>query len=343
MLSKSSRNPYLDFLRALAIVMVLTHHIFQAWPGIDTSWLPYTRIGAKGVDLFFVLSGWLIGGLFWRELKETGELRLVRFWKRRWLRTIPPYLGGLLLAWLAVWIYRQESFDWGYLIFVQNYYPVMPFFLVSWSLCIEEHFYLFVPAIFMIARRQTIWLAPLLVIMPLLFRWFEFDNQSPGFGYHEAATHLNADGLLLGFFAAYLNTNGLIRFDRKWMFFVSLIAVCAVLLSTEKLGNLHYIVDPLLYALLFLSFLLIFVHHPVTRYFDWKPIAWLAKVSYSIYLTHALVIHFYTGFVHHHLVSFPFSGFIVVLSMILVTGWFFHLVFERSAFKMRERFAPTQA
>jgi peptidoglycan/LPS O-acetylase OafA/YrhL len=61
-----SRDPYLDLLRALAIVMVLIHHVAQMLP-VPQYWLmAYTHYGAFGVDLFFVLSGWLIGGLFWR-------------------------------------------------------------------------------------------------------------------------------------------------------------------------------------------------------------------------------------------------------------------------------------
>jgi len=119
------RDPYLDFLRALAIILVLVHHVSQQWP-VPLPWLTkFTHHGAIGVDLFFALSGFLIGGIFWREVHANGRVNLWRFWSRRWLRTLPPYLAGLGLAWAAVFVYRSEPFNLGYLLFLQNYYVVI--------------------------------------------------------------------------------------------------------------------------------------------------------------------------------------------------------------------------
>ncbi len=196
-----SRNIYLDVLRACAIIFVLVHHVAQSWPGLDPAWLKYTRFGAQGVDLFFVLSGWLIGGLFWRELNDNGKVDFLRFWKRRWMRTIPPYLAGLTLAWLAVKIYRDEPFDFGYFLFIQNYYTVMPFFLVSWSLCIEEHFYLLAPPLYWVLRNHIMWLGPALVLVPACLRAAEYSGEMAGFGYQLTATPVRrraASGVLLG-------------------------------------------------------------------------------------------------------------------------------------------------
>lgn len=92
---------------------------------------PVTAYGAYGVDLFFILSGWLIGGLYWRERASFGDVRIFQFWIRRWMRTIPPYLAALLMSWFAVKYVRNEPFDYGYLVFIQNYYEVIPFFLVD--------------------------------------------------------------------------------------------------------------------------------------------------------------------------------------------------------------------
>lgn len=167
------RNPWLDLLRASAIMAVMAHHLGQEWP-VHRAWLDgYTVMGAEGVDLFFVLSGWLIGGLFWKEMALSSRVRLFRFWARRWLRTVPPYAGGLLLAWIAVWVYRGEPFDPLYLVFMQNYHEQMPFFFVSWSLCIEEHFYLFIPAVFLLLMRLR---RALVIVLPLLPAGFDTSN-----------------------------------------------------------------------------------------------------------------------------------------------------------------------
>ncbi|MEI6078887.1 MAG: acyltransferase family protein [Verrucomicrobiota bacterium] len=88
--AKSSRNHHLDLLRALAIVLVVFCHLIQRSPKVCPSWTRFSDLGAYGVDLFFVLSGWLIGSLYWQELVRFGNVQIYRFWGRRWLRTIPP-------------------------------------------------------------------------------------------------------------------------------------------------------------------------------------------------------------------------------------------------------------
>ncbi|WP_145929041.1 acyltransferase family protein, partial [Termitidicoccus mucosus] len=131
--ASNRRNANLDLLRAAAIVAVVFFHVCQMSPVPLTRLMNVASFGQYGVDLFFVLSGWLIGGLYWKEYNKFGNIDIGRFWLRRWLRTIPPYLIALLLSWLAVWMSREEPFDLGYLIFIQNYYDNIPFFLVSWS------------------------------------------------------------------------------------------------------------------------------------------------------------------------------------------------------------------
>lgn len=94
----TSRNSNLDLVRALTITLILIHHIGQFLPNISSIAHRYTSLGAYGVDLFFVLSGWLIGLLYWKEKKQYGDVDLFRFWGRRWMRTIPPYLAVLPVA-----------------------------------------------------------------------------------------------------------------------------------------------------------------------------------------------------------------------------------------------------
>ena len=76
-----ARNRNLDLLRAIAITMVVVYHTAHTTPSLR----PVTNYGEYGVDLFFVLSGWLVGGLYWRERFSFGNVRIVGFWIRRWL------------------------------------------------------------------------------------------------------------------------------------------------------------------------------------------------------------------------------------------------------------------
>jgi peptidoglycan/LPS O-acetylase OafA/YrhL len=115
----------------------------------------------------------------------------------------------LAISWLAVFAQRGEPFDLGYIIFLQNYYQQIPFFLISWSLCIEEHFYLVLPAILVILpkHRRTLlcFFALLFLSAPSARIWESIHSAGldAGFGYIHTATHLRSEGLILGFGLAY--------------------------------------------------------------------------------------------------------------------------------------------
>jgi peptidoglycan/LPS O-acetylase OafA/YrhL len=143
--SSSRRLFGLDVLRAVAIVLVLAAH---TWP---TKALPTSAMACAtlGVELFFVLSGYLIGGILLR-MARTQRLHtwadLVSFWRRRWYRTLPNYylFLGLQVAW-RTWVGFEDVavMNWQYFFFLQNIYYGPPFFFPeSWSLAIEEWFYL---------------------------------------------------------------------------------------------------------------------------------------------------------------------------------------------------------
>src|SRR5256885_2385524 len=182
----AARNRNLDLLRAIAILMVVTGHLVVQSPTVLLRLRAITDYGQYGVYLFFVLSGWLVGGFYGRERRAFGSVAVMSFWIRRWLRTVPPYLAALLIASLGAYGLRQQSFDFGYLLFVQNYYDHIPFFLVSWSLCVEEHFYLIAPLLFLALRgfagtRVTIAVFLLLAIAAPSSRLLEYPSLSNSF------------------------------------------------------------------------------------------------------------------------------------------------------------------
>ena len=100
------RDPNLDLLRALAIVMVIVFHLSVMWPVRRDFVSRWGGLGAHGVTLFFVLSGWLIGNIYWKELTAKGRIRLTEFWLKRWLRTIPPYIAGYALAFWRQFLWK---------------------------------------------------------------------------------------------------------------------------------------------------------------------------------------------------------------------------------------------
>jgi peptidoglycan/LPS O-acetylase OafA/YrhL len=146
----------LDVIRASAILLVIVSHTKVALMGL----------GVAGVELFFVLSGYLVGGIFLTEILRAREgfgALLLRFWQRRWARTIPSYL-----LFFAIWLVLLPPVDMSllnlasYALFLQNFaWPSDGFYAVSWSLAVEEWFYLLIPGlatILLVATRRP-WLS----------------------------------------------------------------------------------------------------------------------------------------------------------------------------------------
>jgi peptidoglycan/LPS O-acetylase OafA/YrhL len=157
--TQASRVYGLDVFRAYAILFVLIGHCCDH-SKISSEIKVFGRLGILGVELFFVLSGFLIGSIIMRLIDEKrfhslGDISA--FWKRRWLRTLPLYFVALLAFLRFDYHGRHELLEYpAYFFFMQNIaYKIPEFFELSWSLAIEEHFYLWFPIAFLIWERIT--------------------------------------------------------------------------------------------------------------------------------------------------------------------------------------------
>jgi peptidoglycan/LPS O-acetylase OafA/YrhL len=238
----ADRRSGLDAIRAAAIVLVLAHH-FRHLDGCPRWFEWFALRGYAGVDLFFVLSGWLIGGQVFRELARTDSLDLKRFWTRRWLRTLPSY-AVILLVLSAVG--RLSLRDLAAMVpFLQNYLAPSAW-LASWSLCIEEQFYLALPLVILgLLRLRTISrplalgaVAGLVLISPFLrllaFPTLATMSYDDFLGRFYVPTHLRLDGLALCFVCAASAT-----WRRPiWTFLERRATVAALLGTTLIIGTL---------------------------------------------------------------------------------------------------------
>ena len=166
------RSNGLDTLRALAIVLVFAYHYMVFVSGEPTfGWA--SSVGWVGVDLFFVLSGYLIGNQLFSGLAQGRQLSLATFYARRALRTWPVFWVVLAAYFLLASVMggRPPPPLWKFLTFTQNY-QLQPgtAFSHAWSLCIEEQFYLVLPLTVWVAmrvgtRRYQAWLLLLALLV----------------------------------------------------------------------------------------------------------------------------------------------------------------------------------
>lgn len=134
--SSIKRSSEIDFLRGIAVILV----IFRHFPSVDV----LREMGWIGVDLFFVLSGFLVSGLLFKEYQESKSIDGIRFLIRRGFKIYPVFYSFILftIAWkLASGISIQRTQLMGELFFLQNY--IGSFWNHTWSLAVEEHFYFF--------------------------------------------------------------------------------------------------------------------------------------------------------------------------------------------------------
>ncbi len=221
-----SRVKQLDVLRAVAVLMVIIHHAFYTlmddYPlTLRLCVSAMRRAGWAGVDLFFVLSGFLISGLIFREYRKHGKFDVVRFFVRRGFKIYPSFYVFLAVTAVVVHVAGYAS-DFGYtetrrvlpeILFVQNYVPGL--WGHTWSLAVEEHFYLatgiglfllsrrakgtgnpfsYVPGVFFTSAAVVLGLRILTVLVrPGIEDW---RNYYP--------THLRLDSLSFGVYLSYL-------------------------------------------------------------------------------------------------------------------------------------------
>ena len=226
---KSPRLAELDFLRGVAILLVLGHHLALTQAGYLQPVFDFLyRFGWTGVDLFFVLSGFLVGGLLFQEIKQKDHLNVRRFIIRRGFKIWPSYyvyLGVSALVLLGsdhLSLLRALKILLPNLLHVQNYcgpvgspggtpMPSLHIVLIhTWSLAVEEHFYLLLPLLlaFMLQRwpgqlkqfpRIVLFTSAVCLILRCAPPHWSYPY-APGM----YLTHLRIDSLFFGVLIAYL-------------------------------------------------------------------------------------------------------------------------------------------
>lgn len=178
--STRGRIPSLDGLRAISILLVVASHLggTVGFPLSHYVTAGVVNVGALGVSVFFVISGFLITGLLLSEQEQTGGIALGRFYYRRTMRIMPPYfafVAFVAIAPWANWVQLRPGDLWHALTYTMNYHPDRGWPLGhTWSLAVEEQFYLLWPmGLLLLGRRRAAWFAITVIALAPLVRVFE--------------------------------------------------------------------------------------------------------------------------------------------------------------------------
>ncbi|MCW3085289.1 MAG: Acyltransferase [Bacteroidetes bacterium] len=356
----------LDVLRTMAILLVFSWHYKRyGIPG----WLSgISDFGWTGVDLFFVLSGYLIGSQLFKPIAEEQSISVSAFYLKRFFRIVPAYAVVLLLYFLIPAFPEKEGMAplWKFLTFTMNFgldFQNAGAFSHAWSLCIEEQFYLLFPIIVILLSKLKAGNKIILVIAALfifgfiirIYSWNTFvaplyaDQNKPDLipniysKYIYYPTYNRLDGLLTGILIALLvtfkptirekiNANGNVLF----------LSGIIILVATYFLCNTPFTLSSAVFSYPLVSvgygFLVTGSLSPACfiNRFSLKIFSIIATLSYSIYLTHKQLIHIVQGFIADYHLNSTVCFFICFVVAIL-GGIALHYSIEQPFLKLRDK------
>ncbi len=311
----------LNALRFFAALLVILRHIPFNQAIFDLahfSDFPLFTKGADAVHFFFVLSGFLITYLLIEEKEETGNIALNKFYWRRLLRIWPLYfliiIFGMAFYWFflpAINIYHPNTeYEWYYIAplyalflphLVNGIMHVGGILHVSWSIGVEEQFYLFWAPLVSYFYNKLLWLAIGLFIISLVFNWSNLSNpwQLPNaiwifFSYLKF--HFMAMGAI-GAYLIYFYKDRLLStslFSRLGQVIMYLLLLIFLLLYSADQYN--YLISPLS-SILFIWLIINTACNPKRLLsFAADSLNWLGKISYGLYMYHMIVVYIVTQF-----------------------------------------------
>jgi len=330
--ASQTRIPELDGLRGTAILLVIVCHYVASASNHSLGFWPSRVLNAlaagwSGVDLFFVLSGFLIGGILLDARDSPHYFRA--FYMRRFYRILPLYYSWTLL--FAAVVLVAVNFFPGRLpvsfqdllrlpiqiFFLQNIFIGMPhfqwiWFVVTWSLAVEEQFYLIAPPLIrFLSRRRFVAVLTLTVALAPLLRFLLFRAWNPPSYISVLFTPCRADALAWGmllavawrepWFREFLRTRPRIV-QRTFLCLLFGVAILLWWLAHPILNIVTITIGLSWLAVFYTSALLLAISQPdstLARAMRWHPLRWLGGISYCVYILHDAFNYFAHGILLH--------------------------------------------
>lgn len=313
--NKSKYLPSIDSLRALAVLAVIIYHV-------DVNYLPG---GFLGVDLFFVLSGYLISSLIIKEFRKTGTVNLYNFYIRRARRLLPAVYFMITVGLVVMVLFNEVllrkshldaifgyiySSNWWYIFHKLDYFDsfgAQSPFKHLWSLAIEEQFYMIFPLLFLLVNgkkkskdgtyklnKNFLYVVLGLILVSLIAYILLFDINNISRIYF--GTDTRAFSLLVGVVGAILypmeRLHSKVTPQQNMIYsvvsLVSIATLITVMIYTSEYNTWLYRGGFLLVAILGLIVIISSgkQHTLMSKLLSFKPIVFIGKISYSLYLWH---------------------------------------------------------
>jgi peptidoglycan/LPS O-acetylase OafA/YrhL len=337
-LSSNNRVSSVDVWRGLAIISVVLFHFNNT--------LPY---GSLGVDLFFVISGLLVGGILTKPFLNGEKIGFFNFFVRRGFKIWPSYYTFIILGTIiALLTYNSQNSSQiipftdfkRYLLFYQNYtgLPYHWSFDHVWSLCVEEHFYILLPLMFIVLKLiKANWkglLVSLLILIMLGFMFkilmLYFTNGKDTY----SATHNRIDALAWGVLLnliIFQFSSSIKKFKNIFLVFITGLLGFIASIALDVYSDSIFYHKVVLHSIIPFFFFLMILG---TYYYDFsklKPLRVLGYYSYNWYLWHPVFVVIIT-----QNIGAGFYGLIIYLLTSFIVGVFFTLIIEEPALRMRK-------
>lgn len=361
--------PSLDGLRFFGFLLVFLHHVYQTTyidnPVGNFFVTIFRTNGWVGVDLFLILSGFLVTTLFLKERAEFGNFSLKNFFLRRALRIWPLYYLALFVGFFAVPFivgqlsdtYYQSQIKgefWWYFLFLGNWYTVFNDYSVFrnigllWTISLEQQFYFVWPFILLTAKsfRVLLFYCIFLIVGAVFLRWglFQFDIQHPDIYVNTLA---RMDTLVFGSLLAAVNfyKPNLKNYIRPFLnlpmlilvlliFFIFLFETGAIRIYLVRHSIWGYIVLGLFMGYFIVASLN--TKSLVARFLSQKSLVWLGKISYGLYVWHILAIDT-TRFLTAK-TPLAFLEPVIALPLAILISWVSYRFFEVKFLKLKDKF-----
>lgn len=365
----------LDLMRAVAILLVVFSHVSWIVPNAQ-GFIPDLMgiAGVLGVEIFFVLSGFLIGRIIYKlYLSDDFSFKSVSyFWVRRWFRTLPNYYLALIIN-ISVAIYLGFNLPnelWKYVIFFQNFGSKMPsFFVESWSLTVEEFAYIIAPLLLYatlfiktkISKSKLFLLITLFIIAcftlsKLIYsvNWFySFFADRKTMGYWnsnlKAVLIYRVDAIYYGVLAAYVSLV-IPKFWLKSIYvaFVLSLLILFILNVIVPIKSIFIETHPNFWNLWYLPLNSIAIVLALPLLSQWekgpklirKPITFISLISYAIYVLHYSIILqlMKNTWATENLPKFDICIYILTyLSITFISAYLVYRFFEKPMTDLRNR------